>query len=128
MLRAIPLLFLFSSVAARGDASLPGEPAPGDSQCGSRERSLLKRAVAEFCERDPKADARGCHDVRRALRDCGESPGFVLDRVDNSDEPKSLRVSVRDSDNASFAWFVDFTRDARRVTRFVRLYDDCDGG
>ncbi|HZS38532.1 MAG TPA: hypothetical protein VFF06_16970 [Polyangia bacterium] len=123
MRMAIVIAALASSLEARADVTFSGGDVEPVAECGSMRRAQLKHALAEYCEHEPSADARGCHFARRVLRCEG---GASHDLFNLSDGEIELSVS----DGCGGDWNVRFARDKRgwRVISFDYSFGSCCGG
>jgi hypothetical protein len=118
--------------AARADVTLAVTADAPFAPCGSARRAELKRALAEYCERDATADARACHIARRALRcehlrrgrDCDYDDAASIFADDDGG------VSLHVSEGCGGAWRIEFDRAGRgyRVHGLEYVYGSCCGG
>jgi hypothetical protein len=127
-------LALVASSAARGDVSLTVTADAPFAPCGSGQRAELKRALADYCERDATADARACHAARRALRcekisratrSCA-SEGSASLSGDRYEQPQgSIELYVNEGCGGS--WRIEFEPSARgyRVESVAYDYGSC---
>jgi hypothetical protein len=122
MRMAIVIAALAPSLVAHADASLTGVAVEPVAECGSLRRAQLKHALVEYCEREPTADARGCHLVRRALRCETENWSSLSESEDRGE------ISLNVSDGCGGNWLVEFARVPHgwRVTSLNYSFGSCD--
>lgn len=120
---------LLSLVAAIADVSVavprPSPPLspPEGNVCGGVQTRELRAAIERYCSDEAAAsEALGCRVARYAFSHCRAMPELT------ADDDQTLRGSIHDPRDLSYAWMLAFARHGGRWTieRFRYEYDDCD--
>jgi hypothetical protein len=118
---------LLSLVVAIADVSVavpqPSSTLPESAACGGEQVRQLRAAIERYCSDEAAAsEALGCRVARYAFSHCKAMPAL------SGEDDQTLRGSIRDPRDQSYAWMLTFARLNGRwmLERFQYDYDDCD--
>lgn len=116
------LLLLLLGLA---DVSVSVAPASlgREAACGGPRWRALQAAVERYCRQEAApSEAIGCRVARYSFSHCEAAPAL------SSDDDGTLRGSIRDPRDRSYAWLLSFAprRGGFELERFAYEYDDCD--